>query len=170
MITQLLILITLLLGIALLACLPSLARRVQRRGLTRAVNFHVGSREKSYTAKASAALASRFLLVRPTANPFEIALNGVADMPVGVCDDECDAAGDLVNVNILGLVDRTITMVASEAIGLDDEVYTAANGRVQDLPTGAGTYWKVGRPLTIAAANGDKIEVIPCYPVRLVIP
>lgn len=142
----------------------------ERRGLTTAYNIAEGTRAGSFTAKAAAAITSRYLLVKPTTNKLEVAIAGASDFPIAQVDDEAAAAGDLVNANLLGLSDRTLLMVASEAIALDDEIYTAANGKVQDLPTAAGTYYKVGRPLSTASADGELIEVIPCYPVKVIIP
>lgn len=55
----------------------------------------------------------------------------------------------------------TQIMIASEAINAGADVYAAANGKVSMLPVAAGTYHKVGVTLTVAAEDGDGIEVAP---------
>lgn len=165
-------LLALLATIALLmvvSIVAAAAVHLHRSGLVRAFNIAEGTHEGSVSRKAAGAITTRFLLVKPTATLNEVDIAGAADRPLGLCDDEAAAAGDLVNVNLLGISKRTLLMVASEAIAIDDEVYTAAGGKVQDLPTAAGTYWKVGRPIVAAGADGDLLEVEPCLPEKLVI-
>lgn len=155
--------------LALLAFGPTMARRIQRGGLVAAVNYTVGTHGYNLTRKANAAWTVDYLLVKPTANAGEVALCGAADMPLGICTDQPRAAGDQVNVDLLGIIPETRMVIASEAIGLDDEIYTAADGKVQDLPVAAGTYWKIGRPLTAASGDGKPLEIVPCYPVKVVV-
>ena len=59
-------------------------------------------------------------------------------------------------------------MVANETITAGEDVYSGTDGRVQDLPAVAGTYWKVGRSVTASTADLE-IEVEPCTPRKVVI-
>lgn len=146
-------------------------RRPSRLGLVPSCNIAEGTHEGGLlTKKADAALATRFLLVKFGSDVDHIAVNGANDRPLGVARDEAAAAEDLLTVGLLGVASETRRCVASEAIALTDELYTAANGKVQNLPAGAGTYYKVGRPLQAAAADGDVIEFEPCYPTAVVVP
>lgn len=120
-----------------------------------------------------AALSVRHLLVKKGSDGDHIDVNGASDMPLGTVPDTASSAQvteGLVykTVLLLGHGDTKI-MVASEAISAGDDVYTAANGKVQDLPSGAGTYYKVGKALTAAAANNDGIEVASCPPTLKVV-
>ncbi len=80
-----------------------------------------------------------------------------------------EAAEDNLNVNLLGPASSTQKAVASEAIAVGDSVFTAASGKVQNEPAGAGTYYLVGRALTAAAADGDIVEIEPQSPQRTVV-
>lgn len=55
----------------------------------------------------------------------------------------------------------TRNITAAGAITLAADVYAAADGKVQALPTAAGTYYKVGKAFEAAAEDGDIIEVLP---------
>ena len=118
---------------------------------------------------AEEAFATRHLLAKKGTGATQI-LNGTANAkPWGTCLDE-PGAGDGATVAVLGAVRGTLLMRASEAIAVGADVYTAAAGKVQDLPAGAGTYYKVGVAITAAAADGDLFEVAPCHPVATVVP
>lgn len=119
--------------------------------------------------RADAAITDRNRLVKIGSDSSHIALCGAADMPLGVCPDEPEAAEDPVAVLALGARKGTVPMVASEAIAADVDVYTAANGKIQDEPAAAGTFWLVGKTVGAAGADGDDVEVIPCKPVKLVV-
>ena len=117
---------------------------------------------------AEEAFATRHLLAKKGTGATQI-LNGTANAkPWGTCLDE-PGAGDGATVAVLGSVRGTLLMRASEAIAVGADVYTAAAGKVQDLPAGAGTYYKVGVAITAAAADGDLFEVAPCSPVATVV-
>ena len=132
-------------------------------------NIAEGTHQKSISKKADAAITTRFLLVKQGTDADHIALCGASDYPIGVCTDEPAAAEDHAAVNLLAATHETQIMVASEAITAGSEVYAAANGKVQDQPTAAGTYFKVGRALTASSADGDRIEVEAHNPERVVI-
>jgi len=122
---------------------------------------------KSY--KADAAISTRWLLVKQGTDVDHVAINAASTtLPLGVCTDEPTAAEDVIGVQLLGVAGSTVRMVASEAIAVNTLVYTAANGKVQDTPAGSsGVAFKVGRSLTAAAADGDVIEVEPCFPLSV---
>jgi|GEM_PF-1260570 len=120
-----------------------------------------------------AALSVRHLLVKKGSDGDHIAIAGASDIPLGTVPDTASSAQvteGLVYKTVLLLGrDDTKIMVASEAISAGADVYTAANGKVQDLPSSAGSYYLVGKALTDAAADGDEIEVADCYPKLKVI-
>lgn len=130
-------------------------------------NQHGGGR---VTRKADAAIATRFLLVKIGSDANHIAVAGVADISIGVCEDEPSAAEELAIVQLLGSSDKTLTMVASAAIAAGDFVVAAANGQIRTLPVTTGTYYIVGRALEAAAAAGDQIEVDPIPNAKIVVP
>lgn len=133
-------------------------------------NIAEGTHEDSVTKLTDAAIATRYLLVKHGSDVSHVAACGANDKPLGICDDEAGAAEDPVNVQFLGVSKRTRLVVASEIIALDADVFTAANGKVQDEPAVAGTYYRVGRALQAAGADGDVIEIVPVEPVALVVP
>ncbi len=85
--------------------------------------------------------------------------------PLGTVPDEADAAEIDIEVRLLGIFDGTLIMVASGVIAADADVYADAAGKVSTLPAVAGLYWRVGRALVAAAADGDRIEVQHHKPV-----
>jgi len=82
------------------------------------------------------------------------------DDPIGVAEYEAAADGDVVAVRLLN-TEGTVEMVAAGAITSGVEVYAAADGKIQALPAGAGTYRKIGIALEAATADGEIIEVLP---------
>ena len=119
--------------------------------------------------KADAALAVRHYLVKRGSDADHIAVCAAAsDEPLGVCLDEAEAAEDPVSINLLGAGKGTVLMVANETITAGEDVYSGSDGRVQDQPGTAGTYWKVGRSVTASSADLE-IEVEPCTPRKVVI-
>src|SRR5690606_23085403 len=107
------------------------------------------------------------LMTQGTADT-EVDICGVAELPLGTVDNTC-AADDEVSVLLLGRDIKTLKMVASEAINPGEEVFTAASGKVQNRPSGAGTYWFVGVALSKVTADNQIIEVNHTVPVKLVI-
>lgn len=145
-----------------------LSQLLQRRRLPRAANIADGT-HCSLSKRATAAIATRHLLVTFGATADLIAVAAADDVPLGPCIDEPETALDPVAVKLLGIDPETVKMVASEAITAGEDVFAAAGGKVQDLPVAAGTYYKVGRALTAAAADGDEIEVQHCTPLATVV-
>ncbi|MEW6306186.1 MAG: capsid cement protein [Verrucomicrobiota bacterium] len=132
-------------------------------------NVAEGTHEGAFTSKTDAAIATRYLLAKDGSDDSHVAVCGASDIPLGVMTDEAEAAEDLIAVEVLGVSKRTLLMVASEAIDRGEHVYTAASGKVQDLPAGAGTYYEVGVALTAASADGDLIEVAHCVPRKTIV-
>lgn len=152
----------------LLIIIPAVAF-LFRRSRQVAANIAGGTHAGVLSKRATAAIATRHLLVKFGATADLIEVNGANDKPLGPCPDEAEEAGDVVAANLLGLRGSTEFMVAAEAIAVGVDVFTAAGGKVQDLPAGAGTYYKVGVALVAADGDGDVLEVAPCQPVETVV-
>ena len=99
---------------------------------------------------------AQHLRVKLTAG--KLAVAGLADRDLGTLRVATFADGDDVGV-ILRNKNGTVIMVASKAIALGDEVFTAAGGKVSNVQ-GSGAFRK-GTALQAAAADGDLIEVLP---------
>lgn len=117
---------------------------------------------------ADSTCPTRYLLAREGSSADNFNICGVTDRPWGIITDEA-AVGDMVSIGLLGLTGRTGIMIANGAISANVDVYAAANGKVAVEPTTVGTYWRVGRTLTAAAADGDQIQVIPQTPQKVVV-
>lgn len=154
---------------AAIVAVVALTPVAKRRHLVGAINIAEGTHENAKPYKVDAAVATRFLLAKIGSDAAHSAACGANDIPIGVMTDEAAAAEDLIAVELLGISNRTLLMVASEAITAGEAVYTGAAGKVQDLPAGAGTYYKVGHALTAAGADGDLIEVQHCAPIATVV-
>jgi hypothetical protein len=145
------------------------SRALRRSSLIGAVNIAEGTHKNAKPYKADAAVATRYLLAKIGSDADHSAACGASDIPIGFMQDEAAAAEDLIAVELLGISNRTLLGVASEAITAGEAVYTAAGGKLQDLPAGAGTYYKVGHALTAAGADGDLIEIQHCAPIATVV-
>lgn len=124
----------------------------------------VGTHEKgvlTYYAQTSA-ITLRYALVKKGTADNQITLGDATTRPLGVVLDE-PGIDDAAAVAILGATPGTVKMVANAAIAAGGMVYTAAAGKVS--PTYGATLFLVGRALTAAAADGDLIEVAPCFPL-----
>jgi hypothetical protein len=120
---------------------------------------------------ADAAQALRHALVKIGSDATHVAVTTAnTETPIGVCDDEADAAEDNINVQLLGQKPGTIIMKAHAAITAGDEVVPAAAGRVQTI-TGLSsvTVYIVGKALNAATAQDDDVEVMHCVPIQRVI-
>jgi len=144
-------------------------RQLSPPGAAHIANIAAGTHQGAITRKVDAAITTRYLLAKEGTDDDHVDKCGAADIPIGVMTDEAKAAEDNIAVELLGGSKRTLLMVASEAIDAGTYVYTAANGKVQDEPASAGTYYLVGKALSDAAADGDEIEVQHCFPIKLVV-
>lgn len=112
-----------------------------------------------------AAIATRHLIYKEGSTAGTgAAVCGAADKPLGTIDNIETDTGIAQNVMLFGIGDHTRKVVASEAITIGQDIYTAASGKVQNQPAAAGSYYKIGRALTAAAADGDVIEIEPFPP------
>ena len=151
------------------AC-KTMAHNLNKSGLLEAANAYDADtevHEKTVRRTLDSAITTRHLLVKSTAAT-TADINGAATIPIGTVDNVL-AAAEGGNVLLLGK-GSTKKMVASEAIAITDEIFTAASGKIQNRPTASGTYYFLGLPLTTAAADGDIIEVADCVPVKVVVP
>lgn len=140
-----------------------------RPGRIALANIGEGTHEGAFTSLTDAAVSTRYLLCKDGSDDNHVDACGASEIPLGVMTDEATAAEENIGIEILGVSKRTILMVASEPITRGEHVYTAASGKVQDLPAGAGTYYEVGVALTPASADGDLIEVAHCVARKTVV-
>lgn len=165
--------VNLVLAAAVLWLVADAARGFRRSRLTHAVNtlpanWGTNSNGKNYLS--SAAIATRFLIGKFGADFRHIAVvSATSDEPIGIISDEAAAAEEEMFVELLGLTNRTVPVVAGEAIGLGVDLYATAAGKVGIKPTAAGTYWKVGKALQPAEALNDVIEMQPQKPRKLIV-
>ena len=128
-------------------------------------NVAEGTHLCNITKQASTTIATKYLLGK-LSGVSGIAVNGIADAPIGVITDE-GATSDDVNVALLGCAE-TLRMIASSNIAVGDILVPAADGKVQALSTTAGTYNKIGIAMISAAAN-CVVEVLSCVPQQVVV-
>lgn len=166
------ILMAILIAFLVAVAWPMLAIAVRRRNLVDAVNIGEGTHElkKQITLNSTVTAGTHHLLAYLTSATAG-ALAGASNIPIGTLADlqaGGHTSGETATVSLLGK-GGTKLMVASEEITIGEAVFAAANGKVQDLPGSAGTYYQVGFALTTAAADGDIIEVQDCVPIKTVV-
>lgn len=110
------------------------------------------------TLETSAAVGAKCLVKMSSGKALHNTATATDD-PIGVADYAA-ASGDLVAIRLLS-EGATLEMKAAGAITLEADVYAAADGEIQALPTAAGTYRKIGIAMEAATADGDIIEVLP---------
>lgn len=81
------------------------------------------------------------------------------DRPIGATRVLC-LAGEPGCVKMM-TSDGTMELEAATAITAGADVYAAADGKVEALPTGVGTYRRIGTALEAASGAGAIIEVLP---------
>lgn len=149
------------------------SRQSRRTSLIPAVNTlppNWGTTSNGKTLLSSGAVATRHLIGKFGADYRHVAvMAATSDEPIGVITDEAAAAEEEMFVELLGLTNRTVPVVAGEAITLVAELYAGATGKVTLKPTAAGTYWRVGKALQPADADGDVIEMLPMQPRKLIV-
>lgn len=117
--------------------------------------------------RADAAIASRFLLVKPGSDEDHIVAAGAADFPYGLALDEAAAAEDLVQVQILS-AGGTVKLQTdgSGALVAGDFLIPAAAGQVKKMVAGVGQQYIVGQvikaPATVAGTLFEA-RVMGCF-------
>jgi len=91
------------------------------------------------------------------------------DQPLGLAYQLTDAAEDGVGVQLFGKGAGTKLAPAGAAIAREARVVPSADGKLETLPTDAGTYWVVGIAETAAAADEDLFELNDCVPYPVVV-
>ena len=89
--------------------------------------------------------------------------------PHCVCSDTAAGAGEEVHVRLICGSERTCELVAAASIAAGAPIYTVPNGKVQRLPSSAGTYWQIGFAVTAAAANNSVLRAVLCVPRKTVV-
>jgi hypothetical protein len=112
-----------------------------------------------------AAFGTRYLLCTKGVAADGIIVCTASTLPLGVVTDE-PASGDVAAVELLS-APGTKLLVASEIIAVDEPLYAAASGKVQNQPAAAGTYYRVGRAIGAAGADGDEIQAETHAPIRV---
>ncbi len=151
--------------------LSFLASGIRRSFCTANVETAAGT-SKIYTRRADAAHSYRYLVLKTGSDAFHAAVAGASDYPIGTTTDQPSAAEDLLNVNPLNNSEYIRLFRCATAIAADTDLYVAANGFVQALPSTAGTYYKVGRSVALAVQEGSSnynIAATPCAPVKTLV-
>lgn len=125
------------------------------------------------TRLADASFTSRYLVAKQGSDFVHIAICTAADMPLAIVDDMTpttdQANSDLsypLPIDLLGMCEDTKRVQAAAAIAVGSLVVPAAAGQVKTLPTsGGGATFVMGVALTAALAQGDLIEIVPCFPI-----
>lgn len=121
------------------------------------------------TMLCDAEITLEFALVKFGTDGEHVAVTSDAeDKPLGQAYSKTDEAEQEVDVNVLGKGGDTKEFVAADSITYDDRLVPAADGKVQTLPSAAGTYWVIGRALEDASAS-DALEVDDCQPYPVVV-
>lgn len=97
----------------------------------------------------------RFLCVKQGTDATHIDKCGATDKPIGICPD-APLATNLGSVDLFGSAKGTKRGIAAVAIAVGDEIYTAASGRLTNVPVD-GCYL-VGWALSTATGAGDDFE------------
>jgi hypothetical protein len=156
------ILLVAVLAIALLAAAFACVRIWERSHTQSAVNIGEGTHKESVTKLASAAITTRYLILKQGADANHVAVcTGTTDVPIGVATDEPAAAEDPVDVALLGARCQTLRVrVGTVAIAAGALVATDANACAQ---TAVATQYPIGRAITAGVAGGI-VEVDPVVP------
>lgn len=117
------------------------------------------------TVVAEAAFGTRYLLAAKGTASRSAILCTAALEPLGPMCDEPEI-GDSGAVALLGAAKGTLRVIASKAIAENTRVYATAGGKVTDAVVAGAFLVGKTQPGSIAAADGDQIVIIPCFPVE----
>ncbi len=131
-------------------------------------NIAEGTHTGLITRKATAAISDAYLIMKLGADAEHVAVSGVADIPLGIAEDEAEAAEDVLTIALLGSSATTQLVLAGTSISAGDYIVSDANGKARPLPAGAGTYYIIGRAIR-DASSGALCEMDPCLPVQRVV-
>lgn len=156
--------------LAILATLVLIHHAFERRSGVFALSnaIDTGTHDGIITRSADSAIGRYIVVKEGSTAGSGVAICGAGDLPLGVTIDEAAASSARIGFAPFSL-SGTKLLTASEAIAIGAPVYTAASGKVQDEPASAGTFYRIGRALTSAAADGDLIEVETYAPVKVVV-
>jgi hypothetical protein len=155
--------------VAIFLLVSWIASRPRGHQLSALVNIAEGFQPAKKTYLTDAAVAQRYLLAKHGTDASHAGICGVGDIPLGIYTDEATAAEEGVNVDKFGLSDEGKLGIASGAIAVGEYLVPGAAGTVRKLPTAAGTYYIIGRA-TSAAADTEKVEYTPSFPIQRVVP
>ena len=110
------------------------------------------------TRHSEGALGTRYLIVKQGATTSGILVCGATDTPLGILTDEAEESGDVVMVITPGGADGTVLVIPAVSISAGDVVYTAAAGKVTNVPV-AGC-----RRIGIALEDGTADEAMALDP------
>lgn len=132
-----------------------------------------GTHHQNVTKLADAGFSYRHLFVKAGTDADHVNVCGATDVPIGITDDQPNAAGDPIQVAVLGISERTRLAICTTALGNEIDLYVGANGYAIALPATAGTYYKVGRSKQAAqpteVSNIYEIEFEPCSPQKTIV-
>ena len=156
--------------LAILATLVLIHHAFERRSGVFALSnaIDTGTHDGIITRSADSAIGRYIVVKEGSTAGSGVAICGAGDLPLGVTIDEAAASSARISFAPFAL-SGTKLLTASEAISIGDTIYTAASGKVQNEPASAGTYYRIGRALTAAAADGDYIEVETHAPIKVVV-
>lgn len=118
----------------------------------------VSYNEKNFTFLSAAILAA-YRLVKLSSGEAVYNTAANTDRPVGITEY---AVGDAENISVRALnLSGSYPITAAGVFSSGDDLFAAADGKVQALPAGAGTYLRVGLALEDATADGDIVEFMP---------
>lgn len=132
-------------------------------------NVAEGTHKYGITKLTDAAFNNRFLLGKVGSDAAHVNVCGANDLPMYIVTDECTAAEEPLNCQLLGAIEGSCRMVASGTPAVGAELFTAALGKVSAVPTVPGTYYRVGRVLTAPAADGEVFEAVPYSPTAYIV-
>jgi hypothetical protein len=142
--------------IALLGLMTYRAARSQRTVIAaNGTGVHHGGR---VTRVSVGAIATRYLIVKQSGTALGVEACTATAHPLGIVTDEADDADSPVMVIMPGSAETTVKLIPSVAILAGDVLYTAAAGKVTNVPV-AGSFI-VGTALAAGAAD-EELEVDP---------